>query len=202
MESTRLSLIQRARAGEEAGWRQVVALYQPLIRGWLVRSQVQSQEVEDLTQDVLAVLIKELPRFEHAGRLGSFRGWLKTIAVNRAREFWRQGKCRPISPGNKDFLEHLAQLEDPNSPLSQRWDEEHDRHVLRHLLDSLEEKFDPATLRAFRRLTFDRVSGQDVAAELGMTRSAVYNAKARVLQHLRQEAEGLLDPKSFVAHPT
>jgi RNA polymerase sigma-70 factor (ECF subfamily) len=197
MESTRLSLLQRARAGEDAGWRQLVALYQPLIRGWLTRYHVHPQEVEDLTQDVLAMLIRELPRFEHAGRPGSFRGWLRQISVNRAREFWRRGKCRAASPGGSEFLEHLAQLEDPESAPSRRWDEEHDRHVLRHLLASLEQKFEPVTLQAFRRLTFDHASGQQVAAELGMTRSAVYNAKARVLEHLREEAEGLLDSTGF-----
>src|SRR4051794_5102410 len=86
MDSTRLSLLQRAREGEAFAWRQVVALYQPLIRGWLIRGHVQPQEAEDLTQDVLAVLIKGLPDFAHAGRPGSFRAWLRTIAVNRARE--------------------------------------------------------------------------------------------------------------------
>jgi hypothetical protein len=34
---------------------------------------------------------------------------------------------------------------------------------------------------------------QEVADELGLSRSAVYNAKARVLQRLREEAGGLVD---------
>jgi RNA polymerase sigma-70 factor (ECF subfamily) len=193
MDPTRLSLLQRGRDGDDAAWRQIVALYQPLIRAWLVQQHVHLQEAEDLTQDVLAVVVKKLPHFEHAGTPGAFRGWLRTITVNRAREFWRQGKCRAQTPGGSAFLEALGQLEDPGSDVSRRWDEEHDRHVLQHLLACLEEEFDPTTLHAFRRLTFDRSSGQEVAAELGMTRSAVYNAKSRVLNRLRQEAAGLID---------
>src|SRR5262249_22112466 len=94
MENTRTSLLGRACEGEESAWRRVVELYQPLIRGWLLRQQVAAQEVEDLTQDVLAVLVKQLPRFEHAGRPGAFRAWLRTVTVNRARAYWRAGSAR------------------------------------------------------------------------------------------------------------
>jgi RNA polymerase sigma-70 factor (ECF subfamily) len=193
MDSTRLSLLQRGREGDEAAWRQIVALYQPLIRAWLVAQHIQPQEAEDLTQDVLAVLVRELPRFEHGGARGAFRSWLRTITVNRAREHWRRGKCRAQAPGGSEFLDRLAQLEAPGSDVARAWEEEHTNHLLRHLLAGLENELGASTLTAFRRLTFDRASGQQVADELGMTRSAVYNAKSRVLQRLRQEAAGLID---------
>ena len=61
------------------------------------------------------------------------------------------------------------------------------------LLDLVEEEFEPATLRAFRRLALDGASGAEVAEELGMSVAAVYVAKSRVLQRIRQEAEGLID---------
>ena len=37
------------------------------------------------------------------------------------------------------------------------------------------------------------VSGADAAQELGLSVAAVYVAKSRVLQRIRQEAEGLID---------
>jgi RNA polymerase sigma-70 factor (ECF subfamily) len=193
MDTTRLSLLQRCRGGDDVAWRQIVALYQPLIRSWLLRQHIQLQEADDLTQDVLAVVVQKLPVFEHGGSPGAFRGWLRVITVNRARQFWRQGRCRARAPGGSEFLQVLEQLDDPTSVMARRWDEEHDRHVLRHLLEGLEEQFDAATLQAFRRLTFDKAAGQEVADELGMTRSAVYNARSRVLQRLRQAAAGLID---------
>jgi biotin operon repressor len=42
-------------------------------------------------------------------------------------------------------------------------------------------------------LVFDGASGAEVAAELGMTRAAVYMAQSRVLKRLREEAAGLLE---------
>ena len=61
------------------------------------------------------------------------------------------------------------------------------------LLDLVGEEFEPATLRAFRRLALDGASGAEVAQELGLSVAAVYVAKSRVLQRIRQEAEGLID---------
>ena len=191
MENTRASLLLRASQGEESAWRRLVDLYQPLVRAWLLRQQVRPQEAEDLTQDVLAVLVKQLPRFEHAGRPGAFRAWLRAVTLNRARLFWRAGSARAEAGG--EALGRIEALADPDSPLSRLWDEEHDAHVLRRLLALMEQEFEPATLRAFRRLTFDGAAGQEVADELGMTLAAVYGAKSRVLQRLRQEAQGLLD---------
>src|SRR4051812_49525207 len=123
MENTQQSLLLRARRGEGAGWRRLVDLYRPLIFGWLVKRQVLPQDAEDLTQDVLAVLMKELPRFEHAGRPGAFRAWLRGITVNRARGFWRAGSVRARAVGGSDILRHFDELADPASPLSVRWDE-------------------------------------------------------------------------------
>jgi RNA polymerase sigma-70 factor (ECF subfamily) len=193
MDITQQSLLLRARQGEEAAWRRLVELYRPLVYGWLVRRQVRSEDAEDLTQEVMAVLVKELPSFEHAGRPGAFRSWLRGITVHRALGFWRAGSMRATAVGGSDVLHHINQLADPASELSTRWDEEHDDHVLRRLLELMEQEFEPETLRAFHRLTFDGASGQQVAAELGMNLAAVYAAKSRVLRRLRQEAAGLLD---------
>ena len=57
----------------------------------------------------------------------------------------------------------------------------------------VEQEFEPATVRAFRRLALDGASGAEAARELGLSVSAVYMAKSRVLQRIRQEAEGLID---------
>jgi RNA polymerase sigma-70 factor (ECF subfamily) len=65
--------------------------------------------------------------------------------------------------------------------------------VLHCLLDLVEEEFEPVTLQAFRRLALDGISGADAAQELGLSVSAVYVAKSRVLSRIRQEAEGLID---------
>jgi RNA polymerase sigma-70 factor (ECF subfamily) len=194
MQPTSLSLLHRVQAQADAdSWSRLVELYRPLIHAWLSRYHVQASDADDLTQEVLAVLVRELPRFEHSGQAGSFRAWLRTIAANRMRSFWRAGRCRPAAMGDSNFAQMIEQIEDPESPLSQVWDRQHDEHVLARLLELMELEFEPATVKAFRRTALEAATAEDVAAELGMSTAAVYIARSRVLRRLRQEAQGLID---------
>jgi RNA polymerase sigma-70 factor (ECF subfamily) len=194
LPDTPVSLLERLRLHPDPGsWQRLVALYTPLIRDWLRWHNLQPPDADDLSQDVLTVVVRELPNFQHDLRPGAFRRWLRTVTVNRVRGFWRARQSRPMAVGDSPFEAVLDQLEDAHSDLSRRWDEEHDRHVVRRLLELLEPEFEPATWRAFRALALEGRATRDVAAELGTTTNAVRIAKSRVLSRFRQEIAGLID---------
>src|SRR5262245_30118998 len=193
MDQTRQSLLLRAQAGEGGAWKDLTGLYRPLIDGWLNRQGVPAGDLDDLSQDILLSVVKHLPTFEHSGRRGAFRSWLRTIVCSRTADYWRAADAGARGGGGSGAIAALQQIADPDSDLNRRWDEEHDRYVLDCLLDLVEEEFEPATVRAFRRLAIDGASGAEAAAELGLSVAAVYMAKSRVLQRIRQEAEGLID---------
>jgi RNA polymerase sigma-70 factor (ECF subfamily) len=193
MSETSVSLLERLRLQPDGpSWRRLVDLYTPLIHGWLRRYCVQQQDADDLVQEVLTRVIRELPHFEHDNRHGAFRCWLRTITVNQLRAFWRSRNHRPLV-GAPDLEARIDQLEDPASHLSQLWDQEHDRHVLRRLLELVEPEFTPATWLAFRRVALDGVPASAASQELGLSVNAVWLAKSRVLRRLREESRGLLE---------
>jgi RNA polymerase sigma-70 factor (ECF subfamily) len=192
-DTTRRSLLVRAQGGEESAWRDLTVLYRPLLVGWLRRQTVPDRDLEDLIQEILMALVRYLPSFQHSGQPGAFRSWMRTIAANRVRDYWRAGRQRTPAAGGDDATAALAQLEDPDSDLNRHWDDEHDRHLLRCLLAMVEQEFEPTSLRAFRRLALDGASGADVAQELGISVASAYQAKSRVLHRIRQEAEGLIE---------
>jgi len=193
MNETRQSLLFRARTGEENAWKDLTELYRPLIIGWLNRQGVPAGDLEDLSQDVLMSVVKHLPTFEHSGHRGAFRSWLRTIVVSRTTDYWRAIGANTQASGGSGATAALEQIADPDSDLNRQWDEEHDRYVLGCLLDLVEQEFEPATLRAFRRLSLEGASGAEVAGELGLSVAAVYMAKSRVLQRIRQDAQDLID---------
>jgi RNA polymerase sigma-70 factor (ECF subfamily) len=193
MNETRHSLLLRAQSGEENAWKDLTELYRPLIIGWLNRQGVPAADLEDLSQEVLLNVVKHLPSFEHSGRRGAFRSWLRTIVCSRTIDYWRGFVASTRASGGSGATAALQQIADPESDLNRQWDEEHDRYVLRCLLELVEQEFEPATLRAFRRLALEGASGAEAAQELGLSVAAVYMAKSRVLQRIRQEAEGLID---------
>ncbi len=193
MDVTRQSLLLRAQAGDEGAWKNLADLYRPLIVGWLRYQAFPVNELDDLVQEILLAVVQSLPSFCHSCRIGAFRGWLRTIAHNRACDFWKARGRRMHAAGGSGVAEALGQLEDPGSELNRLWEEEHDRYVLRCLLDLMELEFEATTVQAFRRVTLEDADSAEVARELGISVGAVYAAKSRVLGRLRQEAEGLID---------
>lgn len=187
------SLLEQLGAeADDACWDRLVRLYSPLLRGWLRRHDVQDADADDLVQDVLIVVLGELPKFRHNQQTGAFRHWLRRIVVNRLRNFWR-GRGRDVGSGDSDLARRLDELEDANSQLSQIWDRQHNQHLTRQLLEMIEPKFTQSTRAAFRRLVLDGAGAAEVAAELGLSLNAVFTAKSRVLRELRRLGKGLID---------
>src|SRR4051812_29974892 len=132
---TSVSLLERLAASPgDDDWRRLVELYQPLLRAWLARAGVPEADRDDLTQEILLVVFREVAGFERRGE-GAFRAWLRAILVNRTRVFFRTCQRRPPpATGDSEELRKLDELESPGSSLSALWDREHDEHVVETLL--------------------------------------------------------------------
>ena len=191
--NTKVSLLERLRSRpDQQAWQLLDDLYRPFILHCLRRDPTLHDEADDLAQEVMAVVVRELPTFERQ-RTGSFRAWLRTVTFHRLKAFWQARQRRPHLLGDQAPGSVLAQLEDAHSELSRLWDQEHNAHVVRRLLERITPDFEPATLRAFRRVVLDGLTPAEAAAELGTSDNAVLLAKSRVLKRLREEGEGLLD---------
>ncbi|MFO0842399.1 MAG: sigma-70 family RNA polymerase sigma factor [Gemmataceae bacterium] len=170
-----------------------MSIYTPLLHSWLRRYEVLSKaDVDDLTQEVLLAVAKEVSEFRHDRKPGAFRGWLRAILVNRLRGFWRSRHHRPPAVGGSDFLHRLEQLGDDASEVSRFWDREHDRQVMHRLLGLVRADFEARTWQAFHRQFLDGVPAAEVARELDLPLHSVYAAKSRVLRALRAAAAGLV----------
>src|SRR3954452_15667502 len=143
MDETRQSLLLRAQDGETEAWEDLTGLYRPLIIGWLHRQGVRGGDLEDLGQEVLLSVVRHLPGFRHSGQRGAFRSWLRTIVCSRTADYWRAIDVGTQGTGGRVARAGPHELADPDSALSRRWDEEHDRYVLQCLLDLVQEEFEP-----------------------------------------------------------
>lgn len=193
-QTTSLSLLDRvSSSADQEAWERLVAIYRPLLERWLRSYEVQAADAEDLIQEVLTAVLQEVGSFEHNRRTGAFRAWLRRILANRVRNFWRTRNYSPRATGTSSLLDRIAQLEDDSSSLSRVWNAEHDRHVMAQLVEAVRSRVQPQTWDAFRRQVFEGQRPDVIAADLGMSLSAVYVARSRVLATLRREAAGLVE---------
>lgn len=188
MLDTSASLLKRLRdPSADKAWQRFVELYSPLLFCWARRVGLQESDAADLVQDVFALLLKKLPEFQYDPNK-SFRGWLRTVALNRWREMVRQhGRV----PRTTDAVP-LDDLPDPDvdEPF---WEHEYRQHLARRLLEVIRSDFEPTTWRACWECVVNGRTAADVGEECHLTPGAVRAAKFRVLCRLRRELDGLVD---------
>jgi RNA polymerase sigma-70 factor, ECF subfamily len=196
MNGTRQSLLIRAREGNEGAWDDLSRLYKPLILAYLRRQSIPDADQDDVVQEILLAIARSLPSFEHSGRCGAFRAWLRTVVYNQSCNYWRSLARRVPTVNGAMAEERLAWMENPDNSLHRFWEEEHDAYLLLCLIELIELEFEPTTVQAFRRLALEGAGGAEVAAELGLTLAAVYACRSRVLRRLKEVAQGLLEVES------
>jgi RNA polymerase sigma-70 factor (ECF subfamily) len=184
MLTTSTDLIRKLQgaAGPEA-WPEFVRLYTPVLYAWARRLRLQDADAIDLVQDVFTVLVQKLPEFRYDRSL-RFRGWLWTIARNKWRERTRR-KRLPV-----DGARHPDQV--PDAVPTSLEEIDLGRHLMAQVLPSIQGQFQPSTWRAFWEHVVVGRTASDVAAELGLTETAVYKSKVRVLARLHKELGDLV----------
>jgi RNA polymerase sigma-70 factor (ECF subfamily) len=188
---TPLSLLARLRSDNQGDhWRLFCDLYSGLIRRWFIRAGIPAVELDDLLQDSMLALVNGIRQFDHNGRAGAFRCWLKSVVVHRAATWFRRNR------GRKEMFVSglLVTIESINDRmLPSEWEKEHDQYVLQKLLRLVKTEVSETTWTAFYRQAFENASAATVALDLGISVNAALLAKSRVLRRLRALAEGLID---------
>ena len=142
MTTTSISLLERLRLpSEHAAWRQFVHLYTPLIFDWARGMGMSASDAEDVVQDVMTVLVRRLPEFRYDEN-GSFRAWLRTITVNRCRDFHRRSGVRPHTTGAGS-----VDVETPDGA-DALVEEEYRQSLVSRALELIQNQFDTTTWKA------------------------------------------------------
>jgi RNA polymerase sigma-70 factor (ECF subfamily) len=187
------SLLARVRACDQAAWERLVNLYSPLVYRWCRQSGLQAADAADVGQQVFLAVARKIGDFRRDRDGDSFRGWLRTIAMNRLCDHQRTlGKNRAEGGDALDGLAQLAAADSGASDTkSQR--EEEESLLFRRAMDLMRTEFEEKTWQAFWQVVVDGRSPADVGRDLGMTANAVYLARGRVLRRLREEFADLID---------
>lgn len=194
MQETSLSLLQRLATGtDDSDWQRMMTIYRPFIFQRVSTYPLLVDQSEDIVQETMLVLMRELPVFERQ-RTGSFRAWLRGIVLNQLRYAARRAKKIPQPAGqNEKLWNAIEQLADPNSEASNEFDHAHDKAVFRHAAEIVREGIQDSTWKAFHRHAMLGEDVKTVAEELGLSVNSVLLAKSRVTRKIRNEIQGMVD---------
>jgi RNA polymerase sigma-70 factor, ECF subfamily len=188
--STSLTLLQRVKERDPGAWRRLVRLYGPVVFLWCRSAGLASHDAADVVQEVWMAVATHLAEFHRERPQDSFRGWLRRITQRKLIDRWRDPE--PSAMGGTDARRMLDQVPDAIPDSAEQVANDKDL-LTRRALELIRAEFEDRTWRAFWRTTIDERPSPEVAAELGMTKKAVRQAKCRVVRRVREELEGMLD---------
>ena len=166
-------LIQAFNSGDASAFEGLYARYERAILAFLVRFLGDAEAAMDVAQEVFLAAWRKLPTWQPGG---SFKVWLYTVAVNRARtarkrrmtRVRREAAASPRLRGEAEPVERAARTEEAER--------------VRTALASL-----PPSQRACLVLRFDRSLGYaEIAKAMGITESGARANAFKALAALRR----------------
>ena len=179
-------LLDLLRRDPSAGMKQLMEQYAGLVhsvvRGKLHTPPFSGEDIEDCTADVFLEFYGGMGRVDLTK--GSIRGWLCTIARNRAVDRLRMRYAAPeLIPLGE--AAHLAEGESPEGELIRREEREHLLKALQGL-DAVDREI------LFRKYYLSQPS-REIAQRMGQTVSNVDTRAHRAIQKVRKRMEETWD---------
>ena len=185
---TRASLLLRIRDPRDAdAWTQFVEVYAPLIYGYARKQGLQDADAADLVQDVLRTTALAVRKLNYDARLGSFRGWLFTVARTKLADLVNKRRWPGRGTGESAVQQLLVNQPASEPDPEEDWNDEYERRVFAWAAERVRREVEETTWQAFWQTAVEGRSGQEVSAALGMTIAAVYLAKSRVMTRLKEQ---------------
>lgn len=197
--TTSVTLLQRLQqGGDEAAWRRFYGFYAPLIIGFCLRRGCTRAMADDILQETMVDLMRQMPAFTYDPQRGRFRSFVLKIAHRRAIKAWcREGRYISVDTGSKsDWVASLADSQ-AKPPLPD-WDALFGRRLLQEGLSRVRERVSTQVFRSFELTAIQGRPVGEVMAELGVeTANAVYQHRNRVMRYLEEAVADLrqeMDP--------
>jgi RNA polymerase sigma-70 factor (ECF subfamily) len=188
---TRATLLLRLKDWQDqSSWQEFFDTYWSLIYGVALKGGLTPAEAEDVVQETMISVAKNMPDFKYDPAIGSFKGWLlKMTRWRMADQFRRRGRQEPLEAGDDDKIDtSLAQL---TSDLEKLWDAEWEQNLLKAAVNKARRRLNPRHYQIFDCYVNKGWAPDRVAKTFAVPVGQVHLAKHRVTETIKVEVERL-----------
>ena len=193
---TRATLLNRLQNwDDQAGWQEFFDIYWQLIYSVARKAGLSGAEAQDVVQETLVSVAKQMPKFKYNPAVGSFKAWLLTLTRWRiVDQFRKRGPMVPHQAGDGDTartatIERIADEKNPS--LDALWEADWERTVLAAAMIRVKRHLDPQKFQIFDFYVNREWPPEKVAQTFNVAVNQVYLVKNRVTEMLRDEVRRL-----------
>ena len=197
LHRTRGTLILRLKNLQDQGsWQEFFDIYWRLIYGVARKSGMTDAEAQDVVQETMLAVAKQMPTFTYDPSIGSFKAWLLNMTRWRIQDQFRKRRTvAPPAPEAEDSdtrTSFINRLPDPASQnFDQVWELEWQQNLLVAAIDFVKRSVDAQKYQIFDLYVNKCWTPEKVAQSLGISVDQVYLNKHRITQLIKSEVERL-----------
>lgn len=197
LNRTRATLIHRLKNWQDrTSWQDFFDTYWRLIYGVARQSGLGDAEAQDVVQETMIAVAKQMPNFTYDPNIGSFKSWLlNTTRWRIMDQFRKRGKLPaggPKQEGNENRTSTIERVSDPSgAQMDEAWEKEWQQNLLTAALDKVKLRVDPEKFQIFDFYVHKSWPPEKVAQRFGVSVDQVYLAKHRITEAIKEEVERL-----------
>lgn len=187
---TRQSLLTRLKDwNDSAGWREFFDTYWRLIYNVARKAGLGEQDAQDLVQEVLLGVAKQMPQCRYDKSKGRFKQWLCGIVRHRIIDHWRKhGKAEAL---RAPLPERESLLGEADPELDRVWQSEWTTHLLSAALSRVQGKVSARNFLIYDLSVVRDTPTSRICAMLGVNAAQVFLARHRVGKLVKAELRSL-----------
>jgi RNA polymerase sigma factor (sigma-70 family) len=194
--ATRRSLVERlADWGDQRRWQEFFDTYWKLIHSAALKSGLTDAEAQEVVQETVITVAKNIDKLKYDPAIGSFKGWLLQITRWRIADQFRKrepGNAKPPRSTDDRLTATIERVPDSQVvDLDEVWESSWKENLFEAAVARVKKKIEPKQFQIFDCYVRREWPAQKVAERLGVNVGQVYLARHRVGALLKKEIKVL-----------
>jgi RNA polymerase sigma factor (sigma-70 family) len=192
---TRRSLLNRLKNWEDQdSWEEFFNTYWRLIYRTALRAGLSDMEAQDVVQETVIVVARQMPRFAYDPAAGSFKRWLLCTTQWKISDQFRNRLPTDPRVAELPACPDRSGLNSANLDLQSTWDELWDQNLFDAALQRVKTLIGGKQFQMFHLYVVKGWPVRKVAAALQVYPARVYLAKHRVSRLMQREIKRFENP--------
>jgi len=193
---TRRSLVERlADWGDQRRWQEFFDTYWKLIYSAARQSGLTDAEAQEVVQETVITVAKNIDKLKYDPAIGSFKGWLLQITRWRIADQFRKrepANAKRLRSAGDRLTATIERVPDSRvADLDAVWEAEWKDNLFEAAIARVKKKIDPKQFQIFDCYVRKEWPAQKVAQRLRVSIGQVYLARHRVSAVLKREIKAL-----------